>query len=253
MTAHPTSTDTRTGYFPGWTIVILGVALMAVVFGTIINIFSVFALPVGQDIGANVGQFSLAYSVITLAAVPMSPIVGNVLKRVDARYVVSAGLALAIVANIVLSQAQSIVWVYAAAVLQGMALIAATTIPISVMITNWFVRHRGLALGLATAGSGLGSLIFIPLVRSYLIPSMGWRNTYLVIAAIQAVLIPLAFILLRNTPEQKGLRPLGWETQVDSTGAPRERMGLSQGQVYKSLSFWLLGLHSSSAASRSTA
>lgn len=85
MTAHPTSTDTRTGYFPGWTIVILGVALMAVVFGTIINIFSVFALPVGQDIGANVGQFSLAYSVITLAAVPMSPIVGNVLKRVDAR------------------------------------------------------------------------------------------------------------------------------------------------------------------------
>lgn len=231
----------RAGYFPGWTIVIMGVVLMAVVFGTIINIFSVFAKPVAEEIGATIGQFSLAYSVITLAAVPMSPVIGNVLKKIDARYVVSAGLALAVLANVVLSRATSIAWVYGAAVLQGIALIAATTIPISVMITNWFVRHRGMALGIATAGSGLGSLIFIPLVRFNLIPTMGWRNSYLVIAVIQAVLIPLAFFLLRNTPEQKGLRPLGWETVADATGAPRERRGLRQGQVYKTLSFWLLG------------
>lgn len=237
----PTTTAREGGFFYGWWIVIMGVALMAVVFGTIINIFSVFASPVAQDIGANVGQFSLAYSVITLAAVPVSPLVGNLLKKVDARWVVAAGLILAILANVLLSMATSIVMVYVAAILQGVGLIAATTIPISVMITNWFIKHRGLALGIATAGSGLGSLIFIYPVAYVLIPSIGWRSTYLIIAVIQAVLIPLAIVILRSHPEQKGLKPLGWEAATDASGAPMARRGLTQGQVYRSPAFWILG------------
>lgn len=231
------------GIFYGWYIVAVSVLLMAVVFGTIINIFSVFVLPVGGDIGATQGQFSLAYSVITLAALPMSPIVGNLLKKVDARYVIAGGLVCAIVGNVLLSMAQNIAWVYIAAIFQGVGLVAATTIPVSAMMTNWFIAQRGLALGIATAGTGLGAVIFIPLVRSTLMPSIGWSNTYLAIGGIQAILIPLVLLILRSTPEQKGLRPYGWTSQAE-VDAPSDsvRVGLSQPQVYRTASFWLMGI-----------
>lgn len=246
---NPQVSESPGGFFYGWWIVIVGVLLMGVVFGTIINLFSLFAAPVAKELGATTGDFSLAYSVITLAALPMSPIIGNLLKRIDARILVSAGLIVAVLANLLLSSAKAMWMVYAAAVLQGVGLIAATTIPISVMITNWFVRHRGLALGLATAGSGLGSLVLVPVITNT-IASLGWRSAYLVLAGIQAVLIPIAFLVLRNRPEQRGLTALGAApatptgmgeaaTANGSRTAP-VRAGLTQSQVYKTSTFWLL-------------
>jgi predicted MFS family arabinose efflux permease len=86
---------------------------MGVVFGTIINLFSLFAAPVAKELGATTGDFSLAYSVITLAALPMSPIIGNLLKRIDARILVSAGLIVAVLANLLLSSAKAMWMVYA--------------------------------------------------------------------------------------------------------------------------------------------
>lgn len=235
------------GVFYGWWIVIVGVLLMATIFGTIINSFSLFIAPVMADLeGLTVARFTLAYSVITLMAVPFSPVVGNLLTRVDARHVVAIGVLLAALANVVLSMAKSIGWIYGAAVLQGLAFTFATTIPIATMITNWFVEKRGTALGLATAGSGLGSLVFVPLIDFYLMPTFGWRGTYLALAAIQVVLlIPLSLLVLRSTPEQKGLAPLGAATVPATTddaaheAAPRP--GLSQKQAYATPAFWVLG------------
>ncbi len=234
------------GFFYGWWIVIVGVLLMASIFGTVINSFSLFINPVIRELpGISIAAFTLAYTAITLAGIPFSPLVGNLLKRIDARWIITAGVILAALANVLLSNAQSVIMIYLAAALQGIALVAATTIPISSMITNWFVRLRGTALGIATAGSGLGSLIFVPLIKFYLLPGVGWRNTYLVLAAIQViVLVPLSILVLRNKPEQKGFKPLGWEAEaalLDAQATPGERPGLTQPQVYRSPAFWLLG------------
>ena len=176
----------------------------------------------------------------------MSPLVGNLLRKVDARWIITVGVVLAAVANVILANAHNVATIYLAAALQGVALTAATTIPIASMIINWFVRLRGTALGIATAGSGLGSLIFVPLIKFYLLPGVGWRSTYLVLAAIQIiVLVPLSVLVLRNTPEQKGLKPLGWEDEaalLDAHGAPEQHPGLTQRQVYRTPAFWLLGV-----------
>ena len=247
----------RSGIFYGWWIVGVSVLLMATIFGTIINSFSLFIEPVIQDLqGISIAQFTLAYSVITLIAVPFSPIVGNVLKRFDARWVVAVGVGMAAVANVVLSMAQGVWWIYSAAAVQGIAVTFATTIPIATMITNWFAEKRGTALGIATAGSGLGSLIFVPLIQFGLLPALGWRGTYLALGAIQLVLlIPLALLVLRSTPEQKGLAPLGSRVDVVEPAATSTvpsggtvaaakvavRPGLTQSQVYRTPAFWLLG------------
>lgn len=252
----PPSTQ-RSGLFYGWWIVIVSVLLMATIFGTIVNSFSLFIEPVIKDLqGISIAQFTLAYSVITFIAMPMSPIVGNMLKKIDARWIISAGVVMAAVANVALSMAQNMWWIYSAAVLQGLAVTFATTIPIATMITNWFTQKRGTALGIATAGSGLGSVIFVPLIQFYLLPSFGWRGTYIALGALQIlVLVPLSLLILRSTPEQKGLTPLGAQVVRPTTEAASSvptgatvpaytvapRPGLTQAQVYRTPAFWLLG------------
>lgn len=246
--APDTSAPPRAGgFFYGWWIVGVSILLMATIFGTIVNSFSLFVLPVGKDIPAiSIAMFTIAYSFITLAAVPLSPVVGNLLKKWDASVVIVAGIVLAAVANVGLSMTQNVVWLYAMAILQGVAVTLGTTIPIATVITNWFVKHRGLALGLAMAGSGLGGLVFVPLIDSFLIPNYGWRSTYLILAVIQVVLlIPLTLLFVRSRPEQKGRVALGAD-QVAAQAAPgeqsREAVGLTQGQMLRTPAFWLLGI-----------
>jgi MFS family permease len=197
----------------------------------------------------------LAYTVITLIAIPVAPVVGNLLKKVDARWIITVGVVLAALANLLLSMARSSTMIYVAGGVQGVAITLATTIPISTMITNWFTDKRGTALGVATAGSGLGSLIFVPLISFVLLPGLGWRGTYLALAAIQVVLlVPLSFAVLRSTPEQKGLLPLGQQPDpmpvIKSnipSAAPVQaveiapRPGMTQAQVYRTPAFWVLG------------
>ena len=84
--------------------------------------------------------------------------------------------------------------------------------------TRWFIKRRGLALGIVASGAGLGTLILAP-VAERLSTAFGWSTAYLVLgAATWAVMIPSA-LLLRRDPVEKGLRPYGMDeamTAVDS-------------------------------------
>ena len=78
---------------------------------------------------------------------------------------------------------------------------------------RWFIKRRGLALGIVASGAGLGTLILAP-VAERLITAFGWSTAYLVLgAAIWAVMIPSA-LLLRRDPAEKGLRPYGSDEAV---------------------------------------
>ena len=95
----------------------------------------------------------------------------------------------------------------------------------------------------------------MPLIEFALLPNLGWRGTYLALGAIQLLLlVPLSLLVLRSTPEQKGMLPLGEKprekTQAASsvpTGATvpaydvAPRPGMTQAQAYRTPAFWLLG------------
>ncbi len=232
----------RPGYH--WLIVVVGVLIMATIFGTIVNAFSLFTRSVtGEITSITPAQFAYAYGIITFIAIPLSPLVGNLLKKVDAHYLISAGVVVAAVANIGLSQTHGLTWLYCMAAVQGVAVTLATTIPLSTIVTNWFIKHRGMALGLTMGGSGLGALVFVPLINNLLL-NVGWRRTYLIMAAIQLVLmLPLAVFVLRSKPEQRGLLPLGYgEGTMPQAANPQDRPGLTQREIYRTPAFWVLGL-----------
>lgn len=109
---------------------------------------------------------------------------------------------------------------------------------------GWYIVVVGVLLMAVVFGTIINIFsVFVPLVRSVLMPSIGWSSTYLVIGAVQAVLIPLVLLVLRSTPEQKGRRPYGWTARAEArTPGDSVRVGLTQRQVYRTASFWLMGV-----------
>ena len=89
-----------------------------------------------------------------------------------------------------------------------MALVFAATVA-----NAWFVRRRGLVLGILTAGGAAGQLVFLPIV-AYLTGATSWKVASLVVAAAALAVLPLVALLLRDRPGDLGLPPYGSDVVV---------------------------------------
>src|SRR5262249_34978869 len=76
------------------------------------------------------------------------------------------------------------------------------------VVQRWFYLHKGLALGLLTASSATGQLIFLPALAQ-LAESSGWRTAVIAISSVALIAAPIAFLVMRARPQDKGLKPYG--------------------------------------------
>ena len=132
-----------------------------------------------------------------------------------------------------------------------------SNVPAMSLLPSWFgARRRGLAAGIAVGGSGLALII-----TGYLVPRIlhtfgedGWRYSWFVLAAAVLVVGLLGIALLRNRPEEKGLRPIATGTESAHTKVgdvppqsednlePQAASSLDWGRVYRSGAVWHLAL-----------
>jgi sugar phosphate permease len=89
---------------------------------------------------------------------------------------------------------------------------------------RWFVERRGLVVGILTAANATGQLIFLPILAS-LVVSVGWRSSVLLVAAVSLLAIPLVVLVIRNFPQDVGLRPYGAPADVSATVRPPRPTG----------------------------
>lgn len=101
---------------------------------------------------------------------------------------------------------------YAIAAVTGMTMPMATSVP-----QRWFRRRRGLAIGIASAGGGVGGLLY-PSLTNWAISISGWRASYAMLAGVNAVLFSIAALLMVDRPEKVGLKPYGSEIGGDGGG-----------------------------------
>jgi MFS family permease len=209
----------------GW-IVVVACFLVIASIAPMVTSFSLFQVPVLEEFNWSRGSFALALSIHLIFAGVAAPIAGGLIDRFGPRRVMPIGALITSLALILMSQSSSLWHFYGAFGVLGAAgssLLQHT--PLIALISNWFVRYRGTAIGIVSAGSGAGQLALLPLMQ-YLIGHLGWRQTYLVFGlAILAIPTTLILLFLHTRPEARGLSiedELGWRTTHGRVGERTE-------------------------------
>jgi MFS family permease len=203
----------------------------------------VLILPLQDEFGWSRATVSLAVSVNLLLYGLTAPFAAALMERFGIRRVVAAALVV-VAAGSALTTLMTQSWQLVACwgVLVGlgtgsMALVFAATVA-----NRWFVRRRGLVVGILTAGGAAGQLVFLPLL-SVLVEHHGWRTAALTVAGAALAVVPLVLILLRERPSDVGLLPYGATGPVPPSspaGSPARAAISALRFAARRPAFWLL-------------
>ncbi|MCP5366551.1 MAG: MFS transporter [Hyphomicrobiales bacterium] len=208
-------------FFYGWAVVAVAFLTLAIS----VNVRTAFSLlypPILAEFGWERGVTAAAFSIGFVASAGFTPIVGMLMDRFGPRAVIPLGAVLVSLGFIGAVQIDTPLGLYATlGLLVVGGSIAMSYISHSMFVPNWFVRRRGLAVGIAFAGVGIGALPMVRLVQ-YLIDGEGWRYACLAMAALVALpLIPLNIWLQRRRPQDLGLLPDGDDHEATASGGSR--------------------------------
>jgi MFS transporter, OFA family, oxalate/formate antiporter len=205
MTSNPVLSKPRMFY--GWFVVAAAFAVTFVGFGSAYT-FSAFVEALQKDFAASRGSVSLVFSLAGFLYFGLGIVSGPLADRWGSRRLAVIGMLLTGGGLAIASTAHSLAEVYAAYGL-GVGLgVGCSYVPVVGAVQRWFLRRRGFASGLAVSGIGVGTLVMPPLA-SLLIDALGWRNAYLVLGALAAVVGAGMALMIENDPRDRGLGPDG--------------------------------------------
>jgi MFS family permease len=233
------------GWYYGWNIVAATILSQVAANGLTYNAFSLFLPDWSAQLHAPVSQLQLAVAGMVLVAAPISPAVGALVDRRPARPIFAVGLLGMAVFYLAISTARSawqLLGLYT--LLAPVALCLATAIPCNGVISRWFVRRRGLALGLSAFGIGMAGVVLPPIVAA-LLPTLGWRLIWRYGALLLAfVVTPMVVLAIRDRPtDQEGFHYLQLDAGASQQAhghAPAGQSALTWRDVASRRNFWLL-------------
>jgi MFS family permease len=234
--------------FYGWRMIGLVSAIRVVGGGLHQYGFTVFFLPISQDLGLSRAATSLAFSLARAQGAIEAPLVGYVIDRFGPRPIIATAALLAGLGYILLSWVRTyteFMLVYLGVI--SLAFIAGFVHSPMVIANTWFIRQRARAMTVVSAAVPVGGALISPLLAVG-VQTLGWRWAALVSGFIfLAVCLPLS-IQVRRSPESMGLLPDGEIDADHETGSFGKNTAsrlpiqpdLTAGQAMKTLAFWLL-------------
>lgn len=234
-----TAVAERARVFYGWYVVGACFAIAFVLYGIGVNTFTVYVKPLEADLGWSRSAISLAITIAALAMGAVAPIVGRLLDRFGARRLMLGGAVVVGGAWAMMSRTDSLWFFYLVFLLVGVGQAAATLIPISMVIANWFTARRGVAMGIVMSGTGLGAMVMVP-VSTWLVAEFGWRDAVLWMGGVMLVTaVPLNLLFVYTRPSDLGLHPDG-DDGVDPAAALRPVPGLTLAEAARTRTFWMI-------------
>ena len=176
---------------------------------------SVMMVPLEHQFGWSRATISLAISVNIALYGLMGPFAAAAMQRFGIRPTVLVALS-TMAAGVALSSLMTAPWqmILIWGVMVGGATGVAALSLSATVVNRWFTTHRGLVMGILTASSATGQLVFLPLLAS-VAEHHGWRQVVWIVAGAAAVVLPLVAFLLPERPASVSLRPYG-----EAPGAP---------------------------------
>lgn len=229
----------------GWVVAAVTFLTMLVTAGAI-GAPGVFIVPLEHEFGWKTSEISSALALRFLLYGLMGPFAAVLMNRFGVRRIVLTALVV-IATSLIASLAMSEVWQLV--VLWGIGVGIGTGLTAMVLgatvATQWFTERRGLAMGLLSASTATGQLVFLPLLAK-LTEAYGWRTALCFVCAMLVVATLLVLLLMCNRPSDIGLAPYGATNVVPE---PRHGGGLGMllaspllvlRDAMKSAAFWIL-------------
>jgi MFS family permease len=198
----------RLPFFYGWVIVAVTFVTMAIGVNAR-TAFSLFFPPIIDEFGWERGVTAGAFSFGFVVSGAVSPLIGRLMDRAGPRAVMELGVVL-MAGGLLLAPLTTQPWhlYLTIGVMVGAGSVCLGYSGQSLFLPNWFIRRRGLAMGLAFAGVGIGSMTLLPWVQ-HMIEQTGWRTACTAMGILVLVVLAPVNLLLRMRPEDIGLQPDG--------------------------------------------
>jgi predicted MFS family arabinose efflux permease len=223
-------------------VVIIFVALLAA--AGLRSTPGVLMVPWGQAFGWSRQTISFAAATGIFLFGLTGPFAAAAMQRFGIRATMITALvmmSLSSVASLFMTQAWQLVLSWG--VVSGIGSGCITNVLSATIVNRWFVTNRGLVMGLFAASTSTGTLIFLP-VLSAISVDHGWKPVVACVAIAMALLIPLVFFLLPESPSDIGAQPYGADpdhpVEVRDRGNPLKAAFSALGEGSRSRTFWLL-------------
>jgi MFS family permease len=234
----------RRGIHYGWVVMAIAFPTMLMA-SAAVGLPGAFMLPLRREFGWSTDQISSALAVRFVLYGFIGPFAAILMERYGLRRIVCSALVL-VGAALLLATRMSALWQLF--VLWGVLLgigSGLTALVLGATVANrWFDQRRGLVLGLLTASSATGQLVFLPLA-AHLIQRYGWRIAVTPVVGSCLVIALLAFCLLRNRPQDLGLLAFGADPKAREAVVTLWRPSFLEplrtlGSVSRNSTFWVL-------------
>jgi MFS family permease len=244
MNATPPDTiPNRPPFFYGWVIVALSALGVACSFSVlVISLTPVFGSAIRAEFGWSGSQILFGSSVAAIGAPISAPFIGALTDRIGVRRMLVASFLMEALIVASFKFMGGDIWGYVARYLALVVFCMGTTqVVFSRLVSAWFNRRLGLALGITLAGVGMGGA-FWSVVSQWLIGHYGWRDAYLCIGAfIALVTVPLLAFMIQESPAARGLAVDG----EGGSGSIEEqksaaRSGMTLREVAGTARYWVI-------------
>jgi len=205
---------------------------------------SILIVPLEREFGWSRTTISMAISVNILLYGLIGPFAAGFINRYGPRKVMVTAailLGLGTLSTIMMKHPWQLFALWGVLVGVGTGIIA--LVLGATVVQRWFYAHRGLALGILTASAATGQLVFLPFLAK-LVVAHGWRWSVIVMAGLALLMAPVALVLIRDRPRDKGLLPMGqpegMPLPAESAQNPFVAAVSSLAVASRSREFWIL-------------
>ncbi len=207
---------------PKYALVVAGVTFVSLLVAAgLRSAPGVLLLPWQAEFGWDRGAISLAAAIGIFLYGLIGPFAAALMQTLGVRRTLVGALSLMAVAtglSCFMTQPWHLIATWG--VLSGVGSGCVAMVLAATIVNRWFATHRGLAMGVLTASTATGSLIFIPLMAAAT-QAHGWRIVAIGIAGAAALLIPLILLLMPETPASIGSRPYGATQDAPAAAPPK--------------------------------
>lgn len=231
------ATEHRGEWRNGWRVVVAAMIGIGFGPGLMQNLSSLFVPGLTTEFDWSRGDIATAAGIGLIGAL-LVPLIGRLADRLGARPVIAGGTALLTSALLGITVTNGALWTYQIFVFLAAVSVGGTSAVVyGRIIAPRFVKHRGIALGVATSGLSLSTLILSPVIAA-VIATYGWRSGFLTLAALAALVgLPLVLLLLRGTI----VAPVRRAGEVEDIPPETLLTGMTGGEARRDSRFWRLG------------